>query len=181
MWKDRNKCYYNNLKTSRSNLCKLQQWYLVRLWLAYNKNYWWEIMFLVPYDAYNWKNTRNIHWLKDASSIWMSMLTQFYSPVSMNPTMTFSWFSVDSPGTSPSALVDKPMKSQEWVVCSLLFVLGNTETTPGISEEMNIGFKFRHHITAITTGLTFRVPHTYSKSHVWRNYQLISWLVLCSV
>lgn len=132
-------------RTSRSNPCKLQQWYLVRLRLAYNKNYWWEIMFLVPYDAYNWKNTRNIHWLKDASSIWMSMLTQFYSPVSMNPTMTFSWFLVDSPGTSPSAFVDKPMKSQEWVVCSLLFALGNTETTPGISEEMNIGFKFQHH------------------------------------
>jgi hypothetical protein len=28
------------------------------------------------------------------------------------------------------------MKSQEWVVRSRLFVFGNTETTPGISEEI---------------------------------------------
>jgi hypothetical protein len=56
----------------------------------------------------------------------------------MNPTMTFSWLLVDNPGTSPSALVDKPMKSQEWVVHNLRFVFGNTETTPGISEEMHI-------------------------------------------
>jgi hypothetical protein len=30
------------------------------------------------------------------------------------------------------------MKSQEWVVHNLCFVFGNTETTPGISEEMHI-------------------------------------------
>jgi hypothetical protein len=53
----------------------------------------------------------------------------------MNPIMTFSWFLVDNPGISASALVDKPMKSHERVVWRFLFLFGNTETTPGISRE----------------------------------------------
>ena len=149
--------------------------------LAYNRIYWWKRRFFVPHDAYNGKNTTNIHtdW-KKPMQLEPIMQLQFYSPVSMNPTMTFSWFLVENPGISHSALVDKPMKSHEWVVCSLLFVFGNTETTPGISAEMNIRLSISASQPSPLDSLG-RVLHTHSKSHVWWNYRLIFWLALCSV
>jgi hypothetical protein len=58
-------------------------------------------------------------------------------------------------------LVDRPMKSHEWVVCSLLFVFGNTETTPGISEESKIRFRFSPSQPSPLDSLA-RVLHAYS-------------------
>lgn len=56
----------------------------------------------------------------------------------MKPTIILTWFLVENPGISIDSSPIRPMKSHEWVVCSLLFIFGNTETTPGISVILKI-------------------------------------------
>lgn len=47
--------------------------------------------------------------------------------------MTFTWFLVEYPGISIVSSPLSPIKSHECVVCKALLLLGNTDTTPGIS------------------------------------------------